>query len=790
MAADGVEPVPDWGRILLVAVGCFLLTWVSLGLAAEVGGEPLWPVDALLIVLVLGRSGNALAAHLAAGAAGIIAGYVLLTGATGAFVAPAALLAVGSILHVALARLLLLRFAPDAARLESAGALAHLLLWCALLTPVAAALVFAGGALADHGMRVAAEVFVSWWVASAVGTAVLLPFILSRMYSAGPDLRLLLSRRWEALLVLALVSLLAALPYRMTVDIALLLALPVVWWSALRLEFRTTSLLCVMLALLPTAGLALQWWGPALDGDVVRDGAMQEQHAYLLAIVLPALFTSLLTQEQRATNAARLGALQALRAVMDAVPAAIVTLTPGGKVSLWSRGAERIFGWRRDEVAGKDPPYLAPENAAQAASLHQRVLAGNEIQNQAAERNNREGEPRALVINAVPQRDADGGITGIIAVMDDVTDRRRLEASREEHRARLAAIIDAVAAPIITIDEDGAITSFSRAAEAVFGYSAAEVMGRNLKLLMPEPERGRHDAYLRRYRETGVKHMIGASRRVTAQRKDGSTFAAELDVSEAWLDGRRIFAGVVRDLSAKPAAAPPEGATSTDPGSAKFLSRIVHDLRQPLHALSLMTGALERRVKDPETRELVDDLSRIVRSTQGIFENIVEWTRIEGGQIGNAPKACAAGDILASLAQEFAPEAARRGLAFRSVASRAIVQCDPVIVRRVLKQLLDNALTFTPEGKVLLGARRRGPALRLIVADSGVGIPADQLDFVFEPYNQLDPGREAGGLGLGLAIARRLAAIAGLTVGARSVPGKGSLFWIDVPGVWPAETDR
>jgi PAS domain S-box-containing protein len=781
MPADGVEPVPEWGRILLGGVGCFVLAWISLGLAAQAGGAPLWPVDALLIVLVLGRSGNALAAHLVVGAAGIVAGYVLLTGA---FVAPAALLAVGSILHVALARFLLLRFAPDAARLGSAGALAHLLLWSALLTSVAGALVFAGGALADAGLLVAAEIFVSWWVASAVGTAVLLPFILSRMYSAVPDLKLLLSRRWEALLVLALVSLLAALSYRLTVDLALLLGLPVVWWSALRLEFRTTSLLCVMFALLPTAGLALGWWGPVLDGDVVRGGAMQEQHAYLLAIILPALFTSLLMMEQRATDAARLTALQALRAVMDAVPAAIVTLTPSGKVGLWSRGAERIFGWRRDEVEGNDPPYLAPENVAQAASLRQRVMAGNEIQNQSVERRNRTGEPRALVINAVPQRDADSTITGIIAVMDDVTDRRRLEASREEHRARLAAVIDAVADPIITIDEAGLITTFSRSAEAVFGYAASDVLGQNLKLLMPEPDRSKHDAYLRRYRETGVKHMIGTSRRVTAQRKDGTTFAAEVAISEAWLDGRRIFAGIVRDLSAKPEAA---GAAATggtppaDAGNAKFLSKITHDLRQPLHALSLMTGALERRVKDPDTRELVDDLSRIVRSIQGTFENIVEWTRLESGQVGSAPMVVPVGDILTSLAQEFAPEAARRGLAFRSVSTSAAIACDPVLVRRILKQLLDNAMKFTPAGKVLLGARRRGKTLRLIVADTGVGIPADRQEFVFQPYNQLDPGREAGGLGLGLAVARRLAALAGVEIGVRSVPEKGSLFWIDVP---------
>src|SRR4030095_2916539 len=155
MPADGVEPVPQWGRILLGGIGCFLLAWISLSLAAKVGGAPLWLVDALLIFLVLDRSGNALAGHLVAGAAGIVVAYLLLTGA---FVAPAALLAVGSMLHVALARLLLRRFAPDAARLESAGALAHLLLWSALLTSIASALVMTGVALTNDGLFSVAEI--------------------------------------------------------------------------------------------------------------------------------------------------------------------------------------------------------------------------------------------------------------------------------------------------------------------------------------------------------------------------------------------------------------------------------------------------------------------------------------------------------------------------------------------------------------------------------------------------------------------------------------------------------
>jgi PAS domain S-box-containing protein len=766
--------MPEWGRILLGGIGCFLLAWVSLVMAVRVDVAPLWLVDALLIFLVLHRSDHALAIRLAVGGIGILLAYLLVAGS---LVAPALLVTAASLVHVAIARFLLVRFAPEAPRLETAGALVHVLLWCALLSPIAGAIVMAVATLAGDGWLSTSQGFVYWWTTSAIGTAVLLPFILSIAYSPATDVRLLLSHWREALLVLALVALVATMARESQGGLPLLLGLPLVLWSALRLDFRSTSLLCVMLAMLPGAGAILRLW-PFYDG--LHDATLppQELQVYVLVIILPALFAGLLTQEQRAGNRARQTALQALQAVMDAVPLAIVTSTPSGKISLWSRGAERIFGWRRGEVQGGDPPFTAPEHAAQDASLRQRVLAGNEIQNQRLQRRDQTGSLRELVINAVPQRDAEGAITGIISVMDDVTDRRRTETSREEQRARLAAILDAVADPIITSDERGIVTSFSRAAETVFGYSASEMIGRNLSALMPEPDHSRHDAYLRRYRETGAAHVIGTNRQVTAQRKDGSTFPAVITISEAWLDGRRIFVGIVRDLTAKPFVADARGA---DRDSAKFLSRITHDLRQPLHALSLMTGALERRVEDPEARELVDQLSQIVRSTQSIFENIVEWTRLEGGLIGTASVAIPAGEILASLAQEFEPEAARRNLAFRCVASRSMIACDPALLRRVLRQLLDNAMKFTPSGKVLLGARRAGSMLRLTVADSGIGVPADQQDFIFVAYHQLDAGREAGGLGLGLAIAQHLAALADLKIGVRSIPGKGSAFWIDVP---------
>jgi PAS domain S-box-containing protein len=495
--------------------------------------------------------------------------------------------------------------------------------------------------------------------------------------------------------------------------------------------------------------------------------------------ILPALFAGLVDQDRRAGDRGREADL--LRAVLDAVPLAVVTLTPDGKVGLWSRGAERIFGWRRAEVEGREPPFVAPEHAAQDASLRQRVLAGNEIRSQPAQRRDKDGLMRDLVVNAAPERDEHGAVTRIILVMEDVTDRRRLEASREEQRARLAAILDVVADPVIASDEQGTITSFNRAAEALFGHAAPEIIGQNLRILMPEPDHGQHDAYLRRYRETGARRLIGTRRQVTARRKDGGTFPAEIAISEAWLDGKRIFAGIVRDLSRGHATAAPGDAQKADPATAAFLSRIAHDLRQPLHALSLMTGALERRTDDPAAREIVDDVARIVRSIQASFENIVEWSRLEAGLVGVAPAEVRAGDILGPLAEEFGPEAARRGLDFRLVPVRAAIACDPALLRSILRHLLDNAARFTPSGRILLGARRHGSMLRLIVADTGAGIPADQRDAIFTEYRQLDAGREAGGLGLGLAIARRLAGLGGLEIGVRSMPGRGSQFWVDVP---------
>jgi two-component system, sensor histidine kinase len=435
-----------------------------------------------------------------------------------------------------------------------------------------------------------------------------------------------------------------------------------------------------------------------------------------------------------------------LRVAIDAAPVAIIAATLDGKVTLWNRGAQRIFGWRRDEVEGRALPF-PPGDEAHEAALRQRLVAGNEIRDQATQRTDRDGEMRDIIISAVPERDAGGTVTGYVSVMEDVTDRWRNAAVQGEERARHRAVLDVIPDAIVTLDLAGAISGLNRAAETTFGYGAAEIVGRDLSTLT----------------DTGPSPGPGSSD-VSMRRKDGSTFAAELTL----IDGEGVRVGIVRPRKS--------GA-----GEAKFLSLISHDLRQPIQALSLVTGALERRAGDPAMRELVEHLAAVVRSTQSTFESIVEWSKLEGGQIAGIPVPFEVGNVMASLAELFADEAERRGLALSWVRSSAEVRSDPAILRRVLHHLLDNAMKFTPAGKVLLGARRHGRNLRIMVADSGVGIPPNQRAAVLAPFSQLDAGREAGGLGLGLASAQRLAALVGATVDYRSTPGKGSVFWIEVP---------
>jgi signal transduction histidine kinase len=176
----------------------------------------------------------------------------------------------------------------------------------------------------------------------------------------------------------------------------------------------------------------------------------------------------------------------------------------------------------------------------------------------------------------------------------------------------------------------------------------------------------------------------------------------------------------------------------------------------------------------------------MVRALQTTFDNLVDLGKLDEGSVQAHPAIIPVSDVLSPLAAEFAREADRRNIEFRHVDSTAVIYADPLLLQRLLRQLLANALRFAARqdgtrGKVLLGVKRHSDRLRLTVVDNGAGVARDQQVSIFEPFAQSDAGRAAGGLGLGLAIAARLAQLLDAAIGLQSEPGKGSRFWIDVP---------
>jgi signal transduction histidine kinase/CheY-like chemotaxis protein len=214
----------------------------------------------------------------------------------------------------------------------------------------------------------------------------------------------------------------------------------------------------------------------------------------------------------------------------------------------------------------------------------------------------------------------------------------------------------------------------------------------------------------------------------------------------------------------------------------RFLAAASHDLRQPMHAISLLVGMLRPRASEAE-REVVERLERSVESMEGLFSTILDLSKLDAGVVKPDMAAVPLSAVFDSIEVHFAPQAAAKNLALKVFASRAIVDTDRAVLERLLRNLVSNAIKYTREGKVLVGCRRRGAVLKVAVWDTGVGIAAEDLGRIFEEYFRAGAGPRdrSEGLGLGLSIVRRLAQVLGSDIAVRSAPGRGSVFGLTVP---------
>jgi PAS domain S-box-containing protein len=375
----------------------------------------------------------------------------------------------------------------------------------------------------------------------------------------------------------------------------------------------------------------------------------------------------------------------------------------------------------------------------------------------------------------------------------DLTERKRAEEDLRRAEERMRSVVDHVIDGIITIDERGAIDSFNPAAEKLFGYSRAEVLGQNVKMLMPEPYHAEHDGYLRSYLDTGKAKIIGIGREVVGRRKDGVTFPMELAVSEFHIGERRFFTGIVRDITERKRLESQlrervVELAEADRQKNEFLAMLSHELRNPLAPMRNALYLLKRSGLDPVAMETARDvMERQMHQLVRLVDDLLDVSRIIRGKIDLRRDRVDLAAVVSRASETAQPAMDAHGhtLDVGLPAYPVEVEGDLVRLSQVLSNLLMNAAKYSGNAnRVSVTVRSDADAALICVRDYGVGIPPELLARVFDLFVQGENtlARSQGGLGIGLTLVKRLVEMHGGTVSAHSDgPGHGSEFRVRLP---------
>lgn len=328
-----------------------------------------------------------------------------------------------------------------------------------------------------------------------------------------------------------------------------------------------------------------------------------------------------------------------------------------------------------------------------------------------------------------------------------------------EHDARARAVLETTVDGIVTIDSVGTILSFNQAAERLFAMTAAEALGQNVSALMPEPDRSRHDGYLRRYLETGEARIVGIGREVVAQRADGTTFPMELAVSEVMVGDRRLFTGLIHDVSERRALEQEVLRVSDD--ERRRIGQDLHDgLGQMLSGIALIASGLARKLKTtaPDVAAEVEEVAQLVREAdtyaRTLARNLVPVELAQGGLRGAVERLAESAGRLYDL-----------DVALDLDGPLDTTPSDVALhFYRIAQEALANAARHGRARHVAVTLHRTERTVRLTVTDDGVG---------FDP-------KASDRAGLGLRTMRHRARLVGASFGVESAPGHGTTVSAEV----------
>lgn len=494
------------------------------------------------------------------------------------------------------------------------------------------------------------------------------------------------------------------------------------------------------------------------------------------------------TAETEAERAQAAG--EELRLLLEgATRYAIFMVDLEGRVTTWNSGAERMLGWCEDEIVGEPfSRFYPPDEAGSGkpgADLERALTEGRFSEEMWKVR--KDGSEFLADVTLTPVRRSDGGMRCFAAVVHDVTERRAGERALEKRERHLQSILATVPDAMVVIDEQGMMISFSAAAERLFGYREEEVLGRNVSMLMPNPDRDRHDSYLQRYLETGIPRIIGTGRIVTGLRADGSTFPMKLSVGEALTDEQRLFTGFVQDLTER---------TEFEARLEQMKSELIHVSR--LSAMGTMASTLAHELNQPLTAiATYGEAAGTVLDQPGpdredmlreIFNEITGQSLRAGAIVRRLRDFVARGETAKTV--EDLPKLINEAGALALVGSRergvsvqfaldpdaTPVLVDRVQIQQVLINLMRNAMEAMegcPERRLSVTTALLDPeTVQVSVADTGSGIAPEMSERLFEAF----ASTKSNGMGLGLSICRTIIEAHGGRIRAKPAEGGGTEF--------------
>ncbi|MDH5230900.1 MAG: PAS domain S-box protein [Gammaproteobacteria bacterium] len=495
---------------------------------------------------------------------------------------------------------------------------------------------------------------------------------------------------------------------------------------------------------------------------------------------------------------------QELQGLIDGANIGIIATDIDGVIRTYNIGAETMLGYEVDTVIGQmsvleihDAFEIFNEAKALTQNIGKRIEPSMNVFAAMAENPkyqqaiwtyiHQSGERFRVDLSVSIMHDPTGEIDGFVFISKDIEKQCMAESKIKQLSVYMRGIVDNIIDGVITTNEQGIIESFNPAAEKIFGYSSAEIIGKNVAILMPSPYAQLHDDYITKYMETSESVIVGKGRVVEARRRDGELFPLEIGISQLWVAEKHRYVAIFRDISERKKIEEElkqqkEKAEQANRAKSVFLSSMSHEVRTPLNAI---IGFAELLLSDTdqdtnsETQAQLTDIMLAGEHLLLLFNDVLDLSRIESGTLSLHIEKLPLAKIMTECLGLLKSQIDSKKIELNCDNLNNIYVCvDETRMKQVLINLLSNAIKYNRQNgriNICLSEFQLNESVELTISDTGIGIEENQQSHLFEPFNRLGAeNSNIEGSGIGLVIVKRMMEMMQGWVKISSESGKGT----------------